>query len=116
MLIYGLSQTSGAERQLLIERGGQGVVLALIDHIGGKERERIMVPTDDLLATITDPPVGGCTVEGISPPQGPKMQLDVEVRRNEVLLRARGETGEGSDVAVGMDDFQDALAGIISAE
>ncbi len=116
MLIYGLSQSSGVERRLLVERGGQGVVLSMIDHVGGKERERIMVPTDDLLATITDPPPGGCTVGGISPPQGANMQLDVEVRRNEVLLRARGATGDGSDVAVGLDDFQDALAGVISAE
>jgi hypothetical protein len=41
------------------------------------------------------------------------MLLDVEVRRNEVLLRARAEVGEGTDVAVGLDDFQDALEGAI---
>ena len=116
MLIYGVSQSSGVERRLLVERGGQGVVLALIDHLGGKECERIMVPADDLLATITDPTPGGSTVVGVSPPQGAKMRLDVEVRRNEVLLRARGESGDGSDVAVGMDDFQDALAGVITSE
>jgi hypothetical protein len=35
--------------------------------------------------------------------------LDVEVRRNEVLLRARPTSGHEADVAVGFDDFQDAL-------
>ena len=116
MMIYGVSQTTGVERQLQVERGGEGIVLSIRDHVGGKERERIMVPTDNLLATITDPIPGGSTVEGIAPPQGARMRLDVEVRRNEVQLRARGESGDGSDVAVGLDDFQDALAGIITSE
>jgi len=116
MMIYGVSQTSGVERRLMVERGGQGVVLSITDHVGGEERERIMVPTDNLLATIMDPVPGGSTVEGISPPQGAKMLLDIQVRRNEVQLRARGESGDGSDVAVGLDDFQDALAGVIAPE
>jgi hypothetical protein len=116
MMIYGVSQSSGVERRLTVERGGQGVVLSITDDVGGQERERIMVPTDNLLATITDPLPGGSTVEGISPPQGSKMLLDILVRRNEVQLRARGESGDGSDVAVGLDDFQDALAGVIAAE
>ena len=115
-MIYGVSQSSGVERQLMVDRGGQGVVLSITDHVGGQERGRIMVPTGNLLATITDPLPGGCTVEGISPPQGAKMLLDVQVCRNEVQLRARGESGDGSDVAVGLDDFQDALAGVITAE
>ena len=115
-MIYGVSQSSGVERRLQVERGGQGVVLTITDHVGDKEQERIMVPTDNLLSTITAPSIGGSTVEGISPPHGAKMLLDLEVRRNEVLLRARGESGDGSDVAVGLDDFQDALAGVITAE
>jgi hypothetical protein len=114
MTIYGLSQSSGVERRLNVERGGQGIVLTFTDHVGGKERERILVQPDNLLATIMDPPPGGSTVEGISPPHGAKMLLDVEVRRNEVLLRAHADLGEGADVAVGLDDFQDALEGVIT--
>ena len=38
----------------------------------------------------------------------------MEVRRNEVWLKAGPALGEGVDVAVGLDDFQDALEGAIS--
>jgi len=94
--------------------GAQGVVLIIIDHPGSKELERILVQADNLLAAVTDPPSGGSTVEGISPPYGPKMLLDIEVRRNEVLLKVSAGSGKESDVAVGLDDFQDALEGIIT--
>ena len=33
---------------------------------------------------------------------------------NEVLVRVRAGSGEGADVAVGLDDFQDALEGVIT--
>src|SRR5437763_6805973 len=111
MTIYGVSQTSGVERRLTVEWGGEGVVLTLTDHVGGQERGRICVPADDLLAALTDPPAGGSTVDGFVPPHGAEMQLHLEVRRNEVLLRADG-AGAGTDVAVGLDDFQDALQGV----
>lgn len=96
MTIYGLSQSTGVERRLKVEQGGEGVVLTITDHVGGKERGRILVQPDDLLSTITDAPPGGSVVEGISPPHGAKIQLDVEVRRNEVLLRAHGGSEEAS--------------------
>jgi len=114
MTIYGVSQTSGVERRLQVEMGNQGIVLIVIDHAANKERQRILVPTDDLLAAITDPPSDGSRIEGTSPPHGPKAQLSVEVKRNEVLLSATAGAGEGSDVAVGLDDFQDALEGVIT--
>jgi hypothetical protein len=114
MTIYGISQSSGVERRLHIERGGQGVVLTIIDHVGAKERARIMVDVDSLLPAITDPPAGGASIEGVAPPHGAKMQLSIEVRRNEVLLEAKGEAAENVDVAVGLDDFQDALEGVIT--
>jgi hypothetical protein len=114
MTIYGVSQTTGVERQLKVERGGEGVVLAIIDHAGGKEEMRVMVQQDDLLAAVTEPPEGGATVAGVSTPDGAKIQLDVEVRRNELQLRARASFGQWSDVAVGLDDFQDALEGVIA--
>jgi hypothetical protein len=114
MMIYGVSQSSGVERQLKVERGGQGVVLTITDHVDGKERQRIMVDADNLLAAVMDRPPGGSTIEGISPPQGGKMLLDIEIRRNEVLLNARADLGQGADVAVGLDDFQDAMEGVIA--
>ena len=113
MKIFGVSQSSGVERRLYVERGADGIVLIINDHEGNKERERILVPVDDLLRTITDPAPGGSTVEGVSPAHGWKMLLQVEVRRNEVWLK-QPASGEGVDVAVGLDDFQDALEGAIS--
>jgi hypothetical protein len=115
MTIYGVSQSSGAQRLLTVERGGQGVVLGITDRAGGAERVRVMVPTADLLGSITDPPPGGSTVEGVCPPGGGKVLLDVEVRRNEVQLRAHAGAGDEADVAVGLDDFQDALEGVVGA-
>lgn len=114
MTIYGVSQSSGVERRLKVERGGEGVVLTITDHVGDKERERILVKADDLLTAITTPAAGGTTVEGIAPPHGPKIALDISVRRNEVQLTSHPTSGEGADVAVGLDDFQDALEGVIS--
>ncbi len=109
MTIYGVSQSTGVERRLQVERGGEGVVLTIIDHVGNVERERIMLQPDTLLAAVMDRPPGGSTIEGTSPPHGTKKLLDVEVRRNEVLLRVRVGSEAGWDVAVGLDDFQDAL-------
>ena len=90
-------------------RPGDGIVLIIKDLEGSKERERILVQVDDLLSTITDPVAGGSKVEGISPANKLKLVLQVEVRRNEVWLKT-----EGADVAVGLDDFQDALEGAIN--
>lgn len=114
MTIFGVSQSSGVERRLKVEMGGHGLVLIFIDHAGGTERGRILVPTDELLTAITEAPAGGGTVEGLAPPHGPKMQLHVEVRRNEVLLAASGGAAAATDVAVGLDDLQDALEGVIN--
>jgi hypothetical protein len=74
------------------------------------------VSADDLLPTITEPAPGGSTVEGVSPTHRRKMLLQLEVRRNEVWLEVGPASGEGTDVAVGLDDFQDALEGAISRE
>jgi hypothetical protein len=114
MKIFGVSQSSGVERSLHIERGHDGIVLIIKDLDGGKERERILVPQESLLSTITHPAPGGCTVEGVSPAHGWKLLLQVEIRRNEVWLKMRSSSGDGADVAVGLDDFQDALEGAIN--
>jgi hypothetical protein len=107
--IYGVSQSSGLERRLYIEQAGDSVVLMISDHVGNVERERILLKLDSLLATVMDRVPGGVTIEGRFPPNGAKKLLDVEIRRNEVLLKVRAETESGCDVAVGLDDFQDAL-------
>jgi hypothetical protein len=116
MKVFGVSQSSGAERLLYVERGGGGIVLAITESVAGRwgpqeqERARVAVREDDLLPAITDPTPGGAVVEGTSPTHGWKMLLKVEVRRNEVWLSARPATGlVEEDVADGLDDFQDAL-------
>jgi hypothetical protein len=113
MRIYGISQSSGVERRLHIEKGAEGIVLIISDHDGNVERGRIMVQPDSIMATFMDRAPGGVTIEGRSVSNGAKKLLDVEVRRNEVLLTVRAESAAGSDVAVGLDDFQDALEKVI---
>jgi hypothetical protein len=113
MRIYGVSQSSGIERRLYVDRGSEGVVLTITDHGGNVERERVVAPPDGLLATVLDRSPGGVTIQGGCPPQGALKLLDLEIRRNEVLLRVRAESEGGVDVAVGLDDFQDALEQVI---
>lgn len=109
MKIFGLSQSTGVELRLYVEWGSEGIVLTISDHVGNVERARIMVEPDGLLAAVMDRVPGGVTIEGVSPPNGANEFLDLEVRRNEVLLKVRPESGDSGDVAVGLDDFQDAL-------
>jgi hypothetical protein len=113
MRIYGISQSSGVERRLHIEKDAEGVLLIISDHNGNVERARITVEPDSLMATFMDRAPGVVTLEGRVPSNGAKQLLDLEVRRNEVLLTVRGEAAAGSDVAVGLDDFQDALEKVI---
>ncbi len=109
MAIYGVSQSTGAERRLMIEQGGEGLVLVITDHATDNEQQRILIQVDDLIAAITDPPAGGKSIDGIAPPHGMKMQPDIAVRRNEILLKMHAGSDAGADIAVGLDDFQDAL-------
>ena len=104
MKVFGVSQTMGVERRLDLERVLTGIVLVISDHPSKAERARVLVPTEGLLAAITEPVPGGTTVEGTSPAHGTKQGVTVDVRRNEVWL-----TAGGADVAVGLDDLQDAL-------
>ena len=114
MKIFGVSQSSGTERQLKVERGIDGVVLTLTDHVGSVEMGRIKVNGDALIGAIMEPMKGGSIIDSIAQPQEAAKQLVVEVRRNEVLLQIQGEDGVGSDAAVGSDDLQDALEGVIN--
>jgi hypothetical protein len=109
MTIYGVSQSTGVEHRLSIELGGEGVVLTITDHATNKEQQRILVQPDDLISTVTDPPASGTSINGVAPPHGVQMQLDIEVRGNEILLKMHAGSDAGADIAVGLDDFQDAL-------
>ena len=42
------------------------------------------------------------------------MRLDFEIRRNEVWLQVHAASEQGWDLAVGLDDFQDALEGAVA--
>jgi len=113
MTIYGVSQSTGVERRLAIEQGGEGLVLTVTDHATSKEQQRILVQPDDVIAAVTDPPAGGTSIDGVAPPHGMKMQMDIEVRRNEILLNVHAGSDAGADIAVGLDDFQDAREGVM---
>ena len=114
MTIYGVSPSSGVERRLKIDKGIEGVVLTIIDHVGSKEQGRIAVLADHLVSALTAPPLQGSAVAGLPSPNGTKMQIAIEVRRNEVWLKLISDSGDGADIAVGFDDLQDALEGVIS--
>jgi hypothetical protein len=109
MMIYGVSLSTGVERRVMIEQGGEGPVLTITDHATSKEQQRILVQSDDVIPAITDAPAGGISTYGIAPPHGMKMQLDIKVRRNEILLKLHAGLDAGIDIAVGLDDFQDTL-------
>lgn len=114
MTIFGISQSSGVERKLKVEMGASGLVLTFIDHRGGKEQGRILVPMEDLLASVTEPPADGSTIEGMAPPSGPKLQMKVEVHRNEVLLTVSTDSTPVTDIAIGLDDLQDAMEKVMN--
>jgi hypothetical protein len=95
-----------------IERGTEGVVLTLTDTVGLHERGWVNVPGDNLMTAIMDAKLGSARIEGIRQPRGEKMTLDIEVRRNEVWLSVH--PGDAADIAVGLDDLQDALKTVIN--
>lgn len=109
MTVYGLSQSTGVERVLEVEQADQGVLFHVHDKIAGPNQERIVVSSETLINTLADPPSGGATIEGVSPTHGATMPMDIDIRGNEVLLCVRPAGGGGWDVAVGLDDFQDAI-------
>lgn len=92
------------------------MLLTIADHVGDVERERVVVLADPLLAAVTKPSAGGSTIDGTTPEKGSKRTLHVEVRGNEVQLRTHADNASDWDVAVGLDDFQDALEGVLSPE
>jgi hypothetical protein len=109
MMIYGLSQTTGAERTLDVGKTAEGFLLYSRDEESYGDLDRIVVPTDSLLGALIDRPAERSTIRSASADGEARKLLDITVRGNEVQLWVRTETGNGWEIAVGFDDFQDAL-------
>ena len=109
MTIYGLSQTTGVERTLVVEKTAAGFLLHSRDEESYDDRDRIVVPSDLLLAALIDRPAERSTIRSASANGEARKLLDITVRGNEVQLWVRTETGNDWEIAVGFDDFQDAL-------
>ena len=109
MTIYGLSPTTGAERTLDVSRTAAGVRLHSRDAESYRDIDTITVPLDPLLAALIDRPAERSVIRAESAAGEARKLLDLNFRGNEVLLWVRTETGNGWDIAVGLDDFQDAL-------
>ena len=65
---------------------------------------------------MTDPVPGGSIIESIPQAHEGEMRLQIEVRRNEVLIQIRNDNGIIADIAVGLDDIQDGLEGVTNRE
>src|SRR5579885_1299734 len=113
MRIHGLSQSTGVELMLGVDQADGGVWRSIFDS-GGAELAGVVIPSAELLSAIVDRQDGGSRIEGMSPAGRGALWLDLEIRRNEVWLRTRAESEQGPDVAVGLDDLQDALEGAVA--
>ena len=109
MTIYGLSPTTGAERTLELEKTAEGLLLHSRDEEGYSDLDRIVVEPELLLAALIDRPTERTTIKSDGAKGEARKALDIEIRKNEVTLWVRTETGRTWDIAVGFDDFQDAL-------
>jgi hypothetical protein len=109
MTIYGLSQTTGIERTLEVDTIPAGVRLHSRDGESYRDIDKIVVASEPLLAALMDRPAERTTIPSVSAEGEASKLLDMTVRGNEVMLWVRTETGNGWDIAVGFDDFQDAL-------
>jgi hypothetical protein len=107
--IYGLSPTTGAERTLRVERTAAGMRLHFCDPESYDDLDQIEVSQELLLAALIDCPAERTAIKSDGAAGEARKVLDIEIRRNEVLLWVRTETGRSWDIAVGFDDFQDAL-------
>ena len=109
MTIYGLSPTTGAERTLELEKTAEGLLLHSRDEDAYGDLDRIVVEPELLLAALIDRPTERTTIKSEGAKGEARKALDIEIRKNEVTLWVRTETGRTWDIAVGFDDFQDAL-------
>jgi hypothetical protein len=113
--IYGLSPTTGAERTLDLERTAAGIRLHSRDGESYRDFDTILVEPGALLAALIDRPAERTTIRGVAAAGEASRLLDISVRGNEVTLWVRTETGHAWDVAVGFDDFQDAVEEVSDA-
>jgi hypothetical protein len=110
MTIYGLSPTSGAERTLDLEKTAAGLLIHSRDPESYRDIDRIVVDPHALLTAVIDRPAEQTRISGVTAAAGEaSRRLDISVRGNEVILSVQTETDNGWDIAVGFDDFQDAL-------
>ncbi|HEX4608916.1 MAG TPA: hypothetical protein VH092_11985 [Urbifossiella sp.] len=108
MMIEGVSQSTGAERRVEIAAAADGVRVAIRDSRKGTVLAFVTAPADGLMTVLTDQPPGPQSVAGDT--AGAARTLEIEIRRNEVLLAVGGV-----DAAVGLDDLMDALAAALPA-
>lgn len=106
MIIDGISQSTGIERLVEVSAAEAGVRVIIRDRKLGTELAEVTFAADQLMNVLTEQPKGTQTIAGNS--AGTARALEVEVRRNEVLLAIGGP-----DAAVGLDDLMDALAGAL---
>ena len=109
MTIYGLSPTTGAERTLDLETTAAGLLIHSRDPESYRDIDRIVVDPAALLAAVIDRPAEQTRIAGVAASGEASRRLDITVRGNEVVLTVQTEAGNGWDIAVGFDDFQDAL-------
>jgi hypothetical protein len=115
MTIYGLSQTTGIERTLEVDATSAGIRLHSRDEDGSPDVDNIVVASEPLLAALMDRPAQRTTIPSVSAAGEASQSLDMTVRGNEVMLWVRTESGNSWDIAVGFDDFQDALEEVSAA-
>lgn len=101
MTIDGVSQTTGLERLVDVGTDDGGLKLTIRDRKLETALGSVTVPVDALMAVLTEQPKGPQSLAG-------SRVLEVEVRRNEVLLSIGGP-----DAAVGLDDLMDAVGGVL---
>jgi hypothetical protein len=116
MTIYGLSPTTGAERTLDLEKTTTGLLIHSRDPESYRDIDRIVVDPNALLTAVIDRPAEQTRIDGVTAVSGEaSRRLDITVKGNEVVLAVQTETGNGWDIAVGFDDFQDALEQVSDA-
>jgi hypothetical protein len=87
------------------------VSLCIRDRPGQAELARLVVPGDDFMEAIVSPGEGARSITGAA-----AGRLILQVCRNEVQLTTASASGGGCDIAVGLDDFQDGLEQVVTAE
>ncbi|AMV23806.1 hypothetical protein VT84_05295 [Gemmata sp. SH-PL17] len=101
MTIDGVSQTTGLERLVDVGADADGLKVTIRDRKLEVVLGSVTIPAESLMAVLTEQPKGAQTLAGSG-------TLEVEIRRNEVLLSIGGP-----DAAVGLDDLMDAVGGAL---